>query len=315
MHFSPQIESPENTRTIIERNFRDTTEKIESEMKDVKEKLGTLTASVRKNTDQDTTGRSLEKMTGETTKMYMELKEEGGKLFTLTTPVRESKDRDDHAIILSTFHDLLEYHYNSTYIRAPPGICFVDDGGDVVCVGAGNHTVDEVLGVVVMNGFPGKFSCMARALSPFLSTKGTTNYARRCRLLVDVGSQVLRSTFDKIHPPATLHTVLGCASVRYTTLQSQYKGNKCSIPRNAGSSSVDDISFSTYWQEIREALVRLGGAHFRADIDKLEHDCMDPDIEEHYRELMYQWKKDDENIKDKLEEIEDKKNCFLVPYG
>ena len=77
---------------------------------------------------------------------------------------------------------------------------------------------------------------------------------------------------------------------------------------HASQASVDDISFSSYWQEIREALVRLGGAPFRADINKLEHDCMDPDIEEHYRELMKQWKKDDDSIKDKLEEMEGKKN-------
>ena len=71
---------------------------------------------------------------------------------------------------------------------------------------------------------------------------------------------------------------------------------------------MDDSSFSAYWQEKRQALVRLRGTHFRAEIDNLEHDCMDPDIEEHYRELMKQWKKDDDSIKDKLEEIEDKKN-------
>nr|XP_058946250.1 nucleotide-binding oligomerization domain-containing protein 2-like [Pocillopora verrucosa]XP_058946251.1 nucleotide-binding oligomerization domain-containing protein 2-like [Pocillopora verrucosa] len=213
---------------------------------------------------------------------------------------------------------------------------------------------------------------MAMAISPFASTKETTNYARLCRLLVDVGSQVLRSTFDTIHPPATLHTVLGSTSVHYATLQSLYKGRKkvlnptqwgklypshapvssaafditlltvllrniCGLgpPANgwdrlplatnisiaddiarvkyyrntvyghASQASVDDSSFSAYWQEVREALVRLGGAHFRAEIDNLEHDCMDPDIEEHYRELMKQWKKDDDSIKDKLEEIED----------
>ena len=71
----------------------------------------------------------------------------------------------------------------------------------------------------------------------------------------------------------------------------------------ASQASVDDISFSAYWQEIREALVRLGGAHFRSKIDNLEHECMDPDIEEHYRELMKQWKKDDNSIKDKFGEI------------
>ncbi|XP_066024019.1 protein NLRC3-like [Pocillopora verrucosa] len=213
---------------------------------------------------------------------------------------------------------------------------------------------------------------MAMAILPFASTKETTNYARLCRLLVDVGSQVLRSTFDTIHPPATLHKVLGSTSVHYATLQSLYKGRKkvlnptqwgklypshapvssaafditlltvllrniCGLgpPANgwdrlplaanisiaddiarvkyyrntvyghASQASVDDSSFSAYWKEVREALVRLGGAHFRAEIDNLEHDCMDPDIEEHYRELMKQWKKDDDSIKDKLEEIED----------
>ncbi|PFX18932.1 Protein NLRC3 [Stylophora pistillata] len=222
-----------------------------------------------------------------------------------------------------------------------------------------------------LTGYPGKDSFMATGTAPFTSTKETTNYARLCRLLVDVGSQVLRSTFDNVHPPATLHTVLGSTSVHYSTLQSLYKGRKkvlnptqwgklypahspvssetfditlltvllrniCGLSppatgwdhlppatnrsiaddiarvkyyRNAiyghaSQAAVDDVSFSAYWLEIREALVRLGGAHFRADIDILEHDCMDPDIEEHYRQLMKQWKKDDDSIKDKLEEIE-----------
>ena len=238
------------------------------------------------------------------------------------------------------------------------------------------------MSILFLTGHLGKVRIMATAISPFASTKETTNYARLCRLLVDVGSQVLRSTFDKIHPPATLHTVLGSTSVHYATLQSLYKGRKkvlnptqwgklypthspvssatfditlltvllrniCGLgpPANgwgrlppvtnisiaddiarvkyyrntvyghASQASVDDISFSAYWQEIREALLRLGGAHFRAEIDHLEHDCMDLDNEEHYRELMKQWKKDDESIKDKLEEIEGKKNIVQCQYG
>ena len=223
---------------------------------------------------------------------------------------------------------------------------------------------------------------MATASPPFTSTRETTNYARLCRLLVGVGTQVLRSTFDKIHPPATLQTVLGSTSVHYAKLQSLYKGKKkvlnptqwgklypshsavssatfdvtlltvllrsiCGLspPANgwdhlplaenmsiaddiarvkyyrntvyghASQASVDDSSFSACWQEIREALVRLGGAHFRAKIDNLEHDCMDPVIEEHYRELMNQWKKDDDSIKDKLEEIEGKNSIVHCQYG
>ena len=49
--------------------------------------------------------------------------------------------------------------------------------------------------------------------SSFTSNKERTNYARLCRLLVDVGTQVLRETFDKIHPPGSLHTVLTTAPV------------------------------------------------------------------------------------------------------
>ena len=225
------------------------------------------------------------------------------------------------------------------------------------------------MSVLCLTGHPGKVSFMATAYSPYVSTKETTNYARLCRLLVDVGSQVLRSIFDKIHPPATLHTVLGSTSVHYATLQSLRKKkvlspkqwgklypsrstvssatfditllmvllrNICGLSppvngwdrlplatnisiaddivrvkyyRNliigyAPQASVDDSSFSFYWHEIREALVRLGGAHFRSKIDNLEHECMDPDIEEHYRELMKQWREDVDSIKDKVEKTE-----------
>lgn len=52
--------------------------------------------------------------------------------------------------------------------------------------------------------------------SAFISTKETTNYARLCRLLVAVGKQVLRATFDKIHLPGTLHTVLTTAPMNPT---------------------------------------------------------------------------------------------------
>ena len=223
---------------------------------------------------------------------------------------------------------------------------------------------------------------MAAAKSPFASSKETTNYARLCRLLVDVGSKALRDTFDKVHPPSTLHGVL---LTHKPTLQALYTGssgkkkvkkvlnptqwgklypvhspvtstsfditlltvllrNICglsaptkgwdSLPPSTDKSTADDIarvkyyrntvyghasqacvddaSFNAYWHEIREALVRLGGTRFRGYIDNLEHDTMDPDMEEHYRELMKQWKKDDDSIKEKLEEMEGNMNFILI---
>ena len=49
---------------------------------------------------------------------------------------------------------------------------------------------------------------MASATPSYVSSKETTNFARLCRLLVDVGSQALRDKFDSIHPPAGLHRIL-----------------------------------------------------------------------------------------------------------
>ena len=63
---------------------------------------------------------------------------------------------------------------------------------------------------------------MASAAPTFPSTKETTNYARLCRLLVGVGSQVLRERFDKIHPPGGLDTVLATLPT-HTKLQSLQK--------------------------------------------------------------------------------------------
>ncbi len=212
---------------------------------------------------------------------------------------------------------------------------------------------------------------MASAAPTFPSTKETTNYARICRLLVDVGSQVLRETFDRKHLPANLHTDLA-RPAEHTILQSLRKRkvlnptqwgklypaikssvssrdfditllmvllrNICGlIPpvtgwdnlpsaadvspeadiarvkfyRNtvyghASQASVDDAAFGTYWTEIRDALVRLGGADYGVAIGDLKDDCMDPDIEEHYQELLKQWKMDEENIHDKLDNMDKK---------
>ena len=209
---------------------------------------------------------------------------------------------------------------------------------------------------------------MAVAGAPvsFSSTKETTNYARLCRLLVDVGSCVLRETFDKIHPPGNLHKDLMKHRGRLQLLQKKkvlnptqwgnlYPAIRTSVSsknfdvtllvvllrnicglsppatgwdalppatdisieadiarvkyfRNtvyghADQASVDDATFNVYWQDIHDTFARLGGATYGAAIDDLKNECMDPDIENHFKELLRQWKKDDDNTKKKLDEI------------
>ena len=72
---------------------------------------------------------------------------------------------------------------------------------------------------------------------------------------------------------------------------------------HAETASVDDVKFNDYWRDIRDTLIRLGGVGYKAAIDDLRNECMDPEVQDHYRELLSQWKKDEENIKEELGEI------------
>ena len=207
---------------------------------------------------------------------------------------------------------------------------------------------------------------MASATPATSSNNETTNYARLCRLLVDVGTQALRDTLDAIHAPANLHAVLAANKATLQGLRSRRIINATQwgklfpvIPsavssktfdttllmvllRNLGGlpspitgwdelpaatdmsreadiarikyfrntvyahaqqASVDDTTFNAHWQDIRDTLVRLGGVEYRLAIDNLETECMDPEIEDHYKQLLSEWKKDEDNIKDELKEI------------
>ena len=88
---------------------------------------------------------------------------------------------------------------------------------------------------------------MASGPAAFASTQENTNYARLCRLLVDVGCTVLRDTFDSKHPPANLQGVFSSPSV-LSTLQS-LKKRRCLNPLLWGklfpavASSVSSANF------------------------------------------------------------------------
>ena len=210
---------------------------------------------------------------------------------------------------------------------------------------------------------------MAAASPTFPTSRETTNYARLCVLLVDVSSQVLRETFDRIRPHGRLDTVLGTPptsdtlksllkrkvlnpsqwSILYPAIKSSVSSEKFDITlmmvllrnicgltppaagwdalpsptdvnceddlarikyyRNtvyghAAQASVDDANFNDYWMKIRETLVRLGGPVYVAAIDGVKYDCMDPDMEEHYIEMLKQWKMDEDRLKDKLDDVD-----------
>ena len=207
---------------------------------------------------------------------------------------------------------------------------------------------------------------MASTAPATSSNKETTNYARLCRLLVDVGTQALKDTLDVIHTPATLHSVLAAKKLTLQGLRSRriinatqwgklfpvipsavssktfditlltillrnleglpspitgwdtlpaatdmsseadiarLKYFRNTVYAHAEQASVDDTTFNAYWQEIRDTLMRLGGVRYREAIDNLETECMDPEMEDHYKQVLSEWKKDEGNIKDELKEI------------
>lgn len=53
-------------------------------------------------------------------------------------------------------------------------------------------------------------------------------------------------------------------------------------------------------------MVRLGGVGYQDAIDNLKKERMDPELEDHYKDLLKQWVMDEVSIKERLDEIEEK---------
>ena len=83
-----------------------------------------------------------------------------------------------------------------------------------------------------------------------VSTRENTNFSRLCRLLVDVGSQVLCDTFNTIHPPSKLSDDLSSPPVKFVlqslrdkrVLNATQWGKLYPTPTSAVSSSNFDIT-------------------------------------------------------------------------
>ena len=73
---------------------------------------------------------------------------------------------------------------------------------------------------------------------------------------------------------------------------------------HAEEASVSDEFFRKYKDQIQKTLVRLGGAKYEDAICEIEKQEMDPLDEEHFKELLKQWREGDDRITDKLNEWE-----------
>ena len=201
------------------------------------------------------------------------------------------------------------------------------------------------------------------------SSQGELNYSRLCRLLISIGSRVLRDTFDSIIPSENLGEFLKrdpahsrlqllrkkgvLTSVHWSKLYpatptevssasfdipllivllrticnlspppagwdtppltadtsresdiARIKYFMNAVSKHATEDSVSDAVFSSYWDQLRDTLVRLGGANYRDIIDEIKDQDIEFLDEEHFRELLKQWKRVEDDIKEKLSELE-----------
>ena len=100
-------------------------------------------------------------------------------------------------------------------------------------------------------------------------------------------------SWDSLPPASNTSVEANIARVKY------YRN---SVYGHASQASVDDPKFNSLWRDISAALIALGVD--AAAIRKLETEAIDPDTEKHYRELLKEWKKDEDNIKDQLNRME-----------
>ena len=123
---------------------------------------------------------------------------------------------------------------------------------------------------------------------------------------------VLLRTICNLRPPSSGWDVLPHsldASCESDIVRLKYCVNALSA--HAGEASVSDATFCKYREQIQNTLVRLGGAEYEDAIREIEKQEMDPWDEEHFKELLKQWKDGDDRIKDKLNEWE----CIMKTSG
>ena len=113
---------------------------------------------------------------------------------------------------------------------------------------------------------------------------------------------LLRNLCGLPSPAAGWATLPAATDVSLEADIARVKYYRNTVYGHAECASVDNAMFNTCWGDIRDTLARLGGAKYKAAIDDLETECMDPETEDHYKALLSQWKKDEDNVKDKLDE-------------
>ena len=115
---------------------------------------------------------------------------------------------------------------------------------------------------------------------------------------------LLRTICNLSPPPAGWDTPPLTADTSRESDIARIKYFMNAVSKHATEGSVSDAVFSTYWRHVRDTLVRLGGAYYGDAVDEMKDQDIEFLDEEHFIELLKQWKKVEDDIKEKLNELE-----------
>jgi adenylosuccinate synthase len=81
-----------------------------------------------------------------------------------------------------------------------------------------------------------------------------------------------------------------------------YRNN---IFAHISETSIDDSDFEKYWSEIESVLVRLGGAGYEAEIQRLRVESIDAGDEAFYIRILEEWEHSEKNLNSAIKEAEE----------
>ena len=115
---------------------------------------------------------------------------------------------------------------------------------------------------------------------------------------------LLRTICNLSSPPAGWDTLPLTADTSRESDIARIKYFMNAVSKHAAEGSFSDAVFNSYWQQICDTLVRLGGADYGVVINEMKYQDIEFLDGEHFRELLKQWKKVEDDIKEKLNELE-----------
>ena len=109
---------------------------------------------------------------------------------------------------------------------------------------------------------------------------------------------VSTGNWDELPPDSDNSTEANIVRIKY------YRND---VYAHASKASVDDLTFNKLWTNISNAIIGLvsgtNATFYATAISKVETECMDPDAEAHFRDVLNNWKIYDDNTKKILEDL------------